>query len=223
MAECKPQNPSSVENMFSDWDSSPENRVTEWDCPDLSWQSDPYILTSLITEIIKQYFQRPENFQNPQIQKLLQSSTVDVSMMTHWDAKTVGVLPKVVIDFAGMQANSPFATNDRIAYDVQSSTGTYRIDWTIKHTYSVLAKTKVESMLLSSAIRHVCSLPVIRENLQFMNFRVTEQSKVQSIGEENGTPPGFVSTVATQGTVTELIYVVTADPRLKRIKKTITN
>lgn len=216
---CEPHNPSAVENLFSAWDT-PEDRTKSWDCPNLSWQSSPLVLTSLLTKILKQYFSNPDNFTNPELRKMLESRTPEITQLDQWNAKNTGKLPKIAVEFvASAPDNRQFGDNNRTNYNIHNSTGEYYRVWNVQHRIDLVAQTKRETLLLGEA---ACRLfnhyqSVIADELAAHRFEVTQFQGAQLVGDDSSSRACWQASIGLTTLAPDRWYLTETAPRLKRI------
>lgn len=223
MNKCPPRNDPQIEALFAGFDN-PEDLTHRWECPNVSWQSSPMAITSVITKLVSQYLGDPTRFPNETLRNMLIASTPVVRQLDNSDPKTAGQLPKIVIEFEGSApVERDFGKNNRIDYNIHNSKGTYYSAWNVQNKVDIVAKTKHEAMLLAEAL---CFLfahykTVIMKILQCHDFRVTRFTGAKLVNEE--LPDlGFKASLDLITIAPDGWHLVEAAPRLKRVIATTT-
>ena len=222
MNKCPPRNDPKIEALFAGFDN-PEDLTRRWLCPNVTWQSSPMAITSVITKLIAQYLGDPARFTNETIRTMLQDAAPVVRQLDSSDPKTAGQLPKVIVEFEGSSpVEKDFGKNNLIGYNIHNSKGTFYTAWNVQNRVDIVAKTKHESMLLSEAL---CFLfahykTVIMNILQCHDFRVTRFVGAKLVNEEMP-DLGFRASLSLMTIAPDGWHLVEAAPRLKRVMTTI--
>ena len=222
MDKCPPKNPDAIQDLFPDW-ITPEDRSHDWQCPDLSWQSSPLILTDMLAKIIKEYFATAKTTDNDELRKLLQDSTPVVTQFQSYNAKTTGQKPRIGLDFVSAQMDErSFGQYNQTDYNINNSTGTFFTRWTIQHKVEIVAASKRECLVLGEA---VCRLfnhyrTVILGMLKAHDFKVVQFQGATLISEED-TSLGFQASLGLVTIAPDTWYLTEVAPRLKTVKYNI--
>lgn len=222
MAECKPKNPQVYEELFKNWDTKPEDRTNKWRCPDISWQSSPLALTSILAKIMDQYLHDVTNFTDSDLRRVVTSNDLKVTQLDKVDYKAEGALPRVGINFiSSTMSQELFGRNNQTGYNINNSTGSYYTTWTLEHSVTIVAATRRESMLLAEALCKLFShyKTVIQKMLEAHDFRVTQFQGAQSVSEDGSF--GYKSVLGLTTIAPDRWYLTEVSPRLKRVQCSI--
>ena len=216
---CKPVNNQEVEDLFH-WNTPEDrteictNRATEIS----NINRNPVKLVEYFTVLLRDFFSDPNNIQDDNVREIVIKKGILIDTMASIDTNTAGVLPKIVVEFCGKQAQQNFALNNQWGYNLNNSSAGYYSHWQIGIAVHVIGNTLQETLLIAEEANNFlhCFQSKIREALGLKRCQITEMSKPQYL-EESTTQKAYLCSISLTVVAPHVWHIVQQYPRLKRV------